>query len=151
MGNIEQIQVIANIRKFVEFLEDQDSEMLDRKMVIKKLNDLLIPTPTQVIELDGIQKCSDANMTFYVGEIHTTYQRLVEIFGQPTREGSGDNKVQVQWCFEFEDTGDVFTIYDWKEYGTEPEYVTEWHIGAHDHSVMERVEKYFDEKSMLLP
>lgn len=49
------------------------------------------------------------------GYINATYDELVDVLGEPTRnEPSGDEKTQVEWVVEFE--GNIFTIYDWKTY-----------------------------------
>ena len=48
-----------------------------------------------------------------------------------------DDKVQYEWNMETA-SGDVFTIYDWKEYRTYRDDETiEWHIGAHTHEIAE--------------
>ena len=62
------------------------------------------------------------------GTINTSYDRLVELFGQPTQV-EADGKVQVEWALKFTD-GTLATIYDWKE-NQVPEGVTEWHVGGH--------------------
>jgi len=61
--------------------------------------------------------------------ITATYAELVAVFGEP--EGpSGDGKVQAEWIF-VDPAGDVVTVYDWKEYDTPVDRVTEWHVGGH--------------------
>jgi hypothetical protein len=78
----------------------------------------------------------DSNMTGFLGEVNTTYARLVEVFGQPL-SGSGDGKVNSEWVIKFAD-GNVATIYDWKL----PETPTEdysWHIGGHKRFVVARI------------
>tara|TARA_X000001316_G_C895171_1_gene15432 strand:- start:200 stop:511 length:312 start_codon:yes stop_codon:yes gene_type:complete len=62
------------------------------------------------------------------GTINTSYDRLVELFGQPLQLEEGDGKVQVEWAVKFND-GTLATIYDWKEDKT-ASAVTEWHIGG---------------------
>ena len=47
------------------------------------------------------------------GSIMTSYDRLVELFGEPTSNGSSDGKVRVEWVIQF--NGYCFSIYDWKE------------------------------------
>jgi hypothetical protein len=48
-----------------------------------------------------------------------------------------DDKVQYEWNMETA-SGDVFTIYDWKEYRSYRDDETiEWHIGAHTHEIAE--------------
>lgn len=77
----------------------------------------------------------DANMTSYVGEVVTTYARLVEVFGRP--HYTGGDKVNSEWVIKF--GNDVATIYDWKM----PETPTDdynWHIGGHNRKVVALVE-----------
>ena len=76
-----------------------------------------------------------AFMTSYVGEVVTTYARLVEVFGQP--HFTGGDKVNSEWIIDF--NGDIATIYDWKM----PETPTDdynWHIGGHNRKVVALVE-----------
>lgn len=47
------------------------------------------------------------------GQITTTYQALVDCFGEPNHEGDGGYKVSFEWAIEFAD-GTFATIYDWK-------------------------------------
>ena len=83
------------------------------------------------------------------GKGFATYDRLVEIFGEPNLPASDDGKVWNEWSLQFEvgkpedDDWDVVdvTIYDWKEphihvarYGK-----YEWHIGAKNHLGVECV------------
>jgi len=73
-----------------------------------------------------------ADGTHLQGYVHTTYDRLVEVFGQPTYTGSGD-KTTAEWILQFDD-GLVATIYDYKEYTT-PAGMYSWHIGGKDRLV----------------
>lgn len=74
--------------------------------------------------------------THLQGCIVETYDRLVEIFGEPNFDGD-EYKVQKEWAIKFED-GTVATIYDWKEgdcyngAGNGKHYtkVTDWHVGG---------------------
>lgn len=70
----------------------------------------------------------DVNGTWLQGYISTTYQRLVDLFGEP--ELYVDNKVQAEWTLEHD--GTIITIYDYKNYGVDAEKNTEWHIGGFD-------------------
>ena len=65
------------------------------------------------------------------GYIKTTYDDLVEVFGEPRYTGS-DDKVTTEWDLEFEvdDEYVVATIYDWKLDKT-PFGEYRWHIGGH--------------------
>ena len=69
----------------------------------------------------------DVTGTSFKGDLDTTYDKLVSIFGKP-HEVDGD-KTQAEWMFKFED-GTVATIYDYKEYDTPVERVTDWHVGG---------------------
>lgn len=86
-----------------------------------------------------------ANGSSYRGELDVSYERLVEVFGEP-EEGDG-YKVQKEWTIEFED-GEVATIYDWKwgyEYngkdGTHYTEVPTWNIGGHSIVVVDRIKE----------
>jgi len=78
--------------------------------------------------------------THLQGGINTTFEKLVDAFGEPT---SGDGyKVDAEWEIEFEnpnsDTSVIATIYNWKngknylgcEEGMDVEDITDWHIGG---------------------
>ena len=84
----------------------------------------------------------DVNGTSFQGVvIQATVDQLTKIFGEPYNNNTGEDKVNFEWDMET-DEGEVFTIYDWKEYRPlqRDEYVT-WHIGAKsksDSNVAER-------------
>ena len=65
------------------------------------------------------------------GELDGIYKKDIEqIFGPPTwDQGSGDNKVQVEWVIKFPD-GTIGTIYDYKQYNIDPEDIDHWSIGG---------------------
>jgi hypothetical protein len=66
------------------------------------------------------------------GYINASFDELVDMFGEPHYfEPYTGDKVQCEWSFKT-NNGIVFTIYDWKEYGTHPHDVTSWHIGGYD-------------------
>ena len=97
----------------------------------------------------------DINMTSLKGKTFTTYDKLVEVFGEPTyTDASPYEKVNAQWMLEFkipftDDTGIedfdtvVATIYNWKD-GYIPTNKYEWHIGGFDYQAVECVEKVLD-------
>jgi len=80
------------------------------------------------------------------GYIACKYQKLVQLFGEPTK---GDEyKIDAEWIIRFPcppdevsdqaDSGIVCTIYNWKngknycgETGEEVANIVEWHVGAH--------------------
>jgi len=57
------------------------------------------------------------HMSSFKGRIGITYEELIDLLGEPTFIGSGDNKVQFEWVVMYK--GEVFTIYDWKTYDRE--------------------------------
>ena len=95
------------------------------------------------------------NMTSLKGYVKTTYDKLVETFGEPTfTDASPYEKVNAQWTLEFKvpfvdkEYGDDFdyvtaTIYNWKD-GYIPTDEYEWHIGGFDYEAVECVEKVLD-------
>ena len=89
---------------------------------------------------------SKVNGTCYQACVTVTYQGLVAVFGEPSvDETSMDQKVQVEWIILFDD-GRVGTIYDWKEYDTSPQDVTDWHLGGHNKIAPSRVENIIKQK-----
>ena len=96
------------------------------------------------------------NMTSLQGKITTTYDKLVEVFGEPTMtDASPYEKVNAQWMLEFKvpfvdkEYGDDFdyvtaTIYNWKD-GYIPMEEYEWHIGGFDNGdSVDAVQKCLD-------
>lgn len=78
--------------------------------------------------------------THLQGTINTSYNRLVEVFGEPTGFASDDGKVQAEWAIKFND-GTLATVYDWKEDKSMYD-VREWHIGGYsDAAVMNVVDE----------
>lgn len=68
--------------------------------------------------------------------ILTSVQNLINTFGEPTvQDNTGEDKVNFEWDMETEN-GDVFTIYDWKEYRKiDLDEQIEWHIGSHSRDI----------------
>lgn len=84
--------------------------------------------------------------TFLQGYLEASYEKLVSLFGQPTK---GDEyKTDAEWIIRFPmpegevskeaDHGLVCTIYNWKngknycgKDGEEVESMTEWNVGGH--------------------
>jgi len=60
--------------------------------------------------------------------IECSFDQLVQAFGKPMYDTSGDDKVKAEWYVEFDD-GVVATIYDWKS-NLDPKDNTDWHIGG---------------------
>jgi len=81
-------------------------------------------------------KKNPTGTSFHSHTLVCTPKELKEILGEPTYEqNTGEDKVNLEWVCETED-GEVFTIYDWKEYRTisEDEEI-EWHLGGHSGAV----------------
>lgn len=74
-----------------------------------------------------------ANGTSFHGDtVRATVTELTAVCGEPPHVGDSSEKSQYDWTMETEN-GQVFTIYDWKEYRNfGKDEVLEWHIGAHD-------------------
>jgi len=81
---------------------------------------------------------STGNTSFHDSTIVATVNQLKAIMGEPTfAENYGDYKVNFEWDMETE-TGDVFTVYDWKEYRKLPlNQKVCWHIGGKDRRITE--------------
>jgi hypothetical protein len=73
-----------------------------------------------------------ANGTSFHGHVFVeTQAKLERVLGAPHFTAPYFEKVQAEWSFET-DEGEVFTIYDWKEYAGYPaNQPIEWHIGGH--------------------
>ena len=79
--------------------------------------------------------------SFHGVVIRATVNQLTKAFGEPYNNNTGEDKVNFEWEMET-DEGEVFTIYDWKEYRPlgRDEFVT-WHIGANSKSVSNDAER----------
>jgi len=78
------------------------------------------------------QTDKSANGTSFHNHTFTaTVDDLRNVLGQPQFESNdGEDKNNFDWIMETED-GEVFTVYDWKEYRRlEEDEVIEWHIGG---------------------
>ena len=74
---------------------------------------------------------STSGTSFQRVTISATVEDLRKILGEPDYEHSdGSDKTNIEWEMETE-SGEVFTVYDWKEYRRISEHETiEWHIGS---------------------
>ena len=54
--------------------------------------------------------------------------RLLELLGNPSIIGSGDNKIQIEWVY-YENKNKAFTIYDYKS-NTPIHNIRNWHVGS---------------------
>jgi hypothetical protein len=76
----------------------------------------------------------DTNGTSFHGHtIRASVKDLIAVCGEPLYVCNDHyEKVQYEWVLET-NAGDIFTIYDWKEYRFFDESeIIEWHIGAHN-------------------
>jgi hypothetical protein len=84
----------------------------------------------------------DTDGTSFQGvTIRATVEQLTNAFGEPDDNNTGEDKVNFVWDMET-DEGEVFTIYDWKNYRELrlDEYVV-WHIGARSKSIANVAER----------
>jgi hypothetical protein len=74
--------------------------------------------------------------SFHDVTIKTSVEELIQAIGEPQhKDNTGEDKVNFAWNCETEE-GDVFSIYDWKEYREISEFEEiEFHIGAHSKSI----------------
>ena len=89
----------------------------------------------------------DVNGTsFHDSEIRASVNQKIEAFGEPSYENNdGSDKVNFEWDMETEN-GEVFTIYDWKEYRRiSKNEIIEWHIGGHSVEVTEKAAEEIEE------
>jgi hypothetical protein len=83
-----------------------------------------------------------AGTSFHDTVIRTTVHTLRKILGEPHYSGNdGEDKVNFEWEMEISN-GDVFTVYDWKEYRPLDEHeIIDFHIGGHSREVTEQAKK----------
>ena len=79
---------------------------------------------------------STEGTSFHDATIRASVNQLINAFGEPTiQDNNGEYKVNFEWDMETEE-GDVFTIYDWKEYRKlDLDEMIEWHIGSHSRMI----------------
>jgi hypothetical protein len=74
---------------------------------------------------------STGGTSFFGTELVASVNELKHILGEPYYNGNdGEDKINFEWEMET-NKGDVFTVYDWKEYrsiGLDEAIV--WHIGG---------------------
>ena len=77
----------------------------------------------------------DTDGTSFQGvTIRATVEQLTKAFGDPDDNNTGEDKVNFVWDMET-DEGEVFTIYDWKNYRKlRLDEIVTWHIGAKSES-----------------
>lgn len=77
-----------------------------------------------------------AGTSFFDSTVTASLSDLIAKLGLPDySDNSGKNKYNFEWVMETE-KGDVFTIYNWKEYRPieEDELIT-WHVGAYNREI----------------
>ena len=85
--------------------------------------------------------------SFFNTTFSATVQDLRKILGIPREEqNNGKDKTNFEWVM-ITDDGDVFTVYDWKEYHVLDEEMEEidWHIGGHSRRVTEKALEEIEE------
>jgi hypothetical protein len=85
--------------------------------------------------------------SFFNTTFSATVQDLRKILGIPQCEqNDGEDKVNFEWVMETND-GEVFTVYDWKEYHVIDEEMEDidWHIGGHSRRVTEKALEEIEE------
>ena len=73
-----------------------------------------------------------SNTSYHNFSLYASLNELKKMFGNPMYTDSPDGKVQFEWHLRTSN-GDLFTIYDWKEFldiGENPDEYIEWHIGT---------------------
>lgn len=86
---------------------------------------------TKIMRFKNKPEASVNGCSFYGSTIYTTVSILRDEIGEPVMQANtGEDKINFMWVCELED-GEVFTIYDWKEYRVIDEDETiEFNIGA---------------------
>ena len=76
--------------------------------------------------------------SFHGTTINCSVSTLRKVLGEPEYSGNdGEDKINFEWEMETND-GDVFTVYDWKEYRSiNEDEIIEWHIGGFNKSATE--------------
>lgn len=77
--------------------------------------------------------------SFYETTINCSVATLRKVLGEPEyNRNDGEDKINFEWTMETND-GDVFTVYDWKEYRSLNESdMIEWHIGGYNRTTTEQ-------------
>ena len=83
--------------------------------------------------------------SFHDTVIYTTVNELLNLFPDSYSDGDGGYKVYHEFTLETDD-GDVFTIYDWKEYEDRGKYTEiEFHIGGFNRRITEQAREELEE------
>lgn len=84
----------------------------------------------------------NGDTSFHNTTIRTTVNKLTSALGEAQSiDNSGDDKVNFDWNCETKD-GDIFTIYDWKEYRSiGKDELIEFHIGGENKSITDKARR----------
>jgi hypothetical protein len=82
---------------------------------------------------------STGGTSFHDTVLGTTVHTLKQLLGEPLCEdNTGEDKVNYEWEMETSN-GDVFTVYDWKEYKILHEHeIIDFHIGGKSKAITEQ-------------
>ena len=82
---------------------------------------------------------SSEGTSFHNSTVSCSVLTLKKILGEPVYEcNDGSNKTNFDWEMET-DNGDIFTVYDWKEYRTlKEDEIIQWHIGGMSKQITEQ-------------
>lgn len=85
---------------------------------------------------------SSNGTSFHDTVIKTTVNKLTKALGEAQIIGNdGEDKVNFDWTCETEN-GDIFTIYDWKEYRVlDLDEIIEFHIGGKNRTVTQEAKE----------
>jgi hypothetical protein len=87
----------------------------------------------------GLEGKANASGTCLQGYVEVSYNRLVEVFGEPHwRHG---DKSTVEWAFRDPKSGICFTLYDYKWQSCQNDTVESFHVGGHDYRSLKLVEE----------
>ena len=77
--------------------------------------------------------------SFHDTTINCSLATLRKVLGEPEyNRNDGEDKINFEWEMEMND-GDVFTVYDWKEYRSlNDNDMIEWHIGGFNRTATEQ-------------
>jgi hypothetical protein len=88
------------------------------------------------IGFEQIQGSQAIGTSWHGAVVKASVRELTDILGEPScATNDGADKTNFEWCMQTMD-GDVFTVYDWKEYRVlDLDETIEWHIGGHSPGV----------------
>jgi hypothetical protein len=111
------------------------TEQLSREKHLQALKTLAEIKPfeanTPEIEREYVYEYDSGGL---MGYVETTYDKLVEVFGEPVE---GGDKTTAEWYIKFSD-GQMANIYDYKTDYT-PKYLFPWHVGGKTTEILEKV------------